>query len=866
MSEELSQIQPVKIGRYLLYKLGATTLRQLKNSRVLSSSVPSELERKKPDLIVIFPGGKVKAIVEYKTPSELNSNAKIQKAKNQEIEVARALCKLLIVSDGKKSYWFNALNGEEIVNENGTPVRHVFDAKHIQSNEFTKEESLELERLIDKIDHSVSETENIIQTPEVLDPSQLAKTIWQKIWVHTGKEPEKCLYNVVELFVFKFLSDLGVLSDYHNFTFIASVLSSKSSEEALRFYANNSRKEIRSLFPAGPDGTTIINGTIFVNEKGEPNIAQAHLFGQIIQDLGDYDEQFGSFRYIKKEFKTRLFESFLRQGAGIKALGQYFTPRSVVQAMVRMSDASKLREGSRICDPFCGVGGFILETIIENENLYREFIPKNGQISSKVALFGFDKGTDEKDDERTIILAKANMLIYFSDLIVQHHEKNELKEFSEKAINSTFYLQRTALGTFERVADEPYDLILTNPPYVTSGSASLKRSIQIKGLERHYVSGARGTEGLAMEWIINNLKPGGQALVVVPDGLLNQGNMITFILQNTILEGIISLPIRTFFSTPKKTYILCLRKKSNSNKQLTPVFGYLVREIGETRDNKRFKIQENDLDEMVGAFKQFCAAPSFFKPISPNCKVIDFENIEDSPHLMIERWWSYSERAELGVEDEEAMLSEDEFIERFHNLSLRIRSFDDIEKSRIDPIYKEVSLGEKGLFRLTIGKRVLKKDILKKGIPVYSANVNHPFGYVESSNLKSFEIPSLIWGIDGNFDWNLIEKGTVFATTDHCGRLQIISNDILPDYLLFALKITKSQLGFDRTYRASLRNIAKDVTVKIPWKDGRFDVNAQRFIIEKQKKYLSLKKQLIDLVDPIAESQILIDEFDALSD
>jgi hypothetical protein len=74
-------------------------------------------------------------------------------------------------------------------------------------------------------------------------------------------------------------------------------------------------------------------------------------------------------RYIVREFKTRLYESFLRQQAGIRSLGQFFTPRNVVQAVVQMSEAGSLREGDSLCDPFCGVGGFLLEAIVENENL-----------------------------------------------------------------------------------------------------------------------------------------------------------------------------------------------------------------------------------------------------------------------------------------------------------------------------------------------------------------------------------------------------------------------------------------------------------------------------------------------------------------
>ncbi|WP_457848343.1 N-6 DNA methylase, partial [Staphylococcus aureus] len=68
-------------------------------------------------------------------------------------------------------------------------------------------------------------------------------------------------------------------------------------------------------------------------------------------------------------------------------MGQYFTPRNVVQSMVRMSKASTLQDNARICDPFCGVGGFLLETIVENkDNIWRQFRPKNGKINPRITL------------------------------------------------------------------------------------------------------------------------------------------------------------------------------------------------------------------------------------------------------------------------------------------------------------------------------------------------------------------------------------------------------------------------------------------------------------------------------------------------
>ena len=240
----------------------------------------------------------------------------------------------------------------------------------------------------------------------------------------------------MELFIFKFLSDLGVLREHNNFWSVERLAVEVDARDALKHYANTCRKDIQELFPPGDDGTTIINGIIFVNEGGAPNLAQASLFADIVRDLASYDREVGSFRYIRREFKTRLYESFLRQSAGVKALGQYFTPRNVVQAMVRM--ARQLNPGGRICDPFCGVGGFLLELLMEDPKLLEQFVPHDGLVDPSITLVGYDKGTDEQEDERTIILAKANMLIYFSDLLADHHSPADLTAFAGERLECCF--------------------------------------------------------------------------------------------------------------------------------------------------------------------------------------------------------------------------------------------------------------------------------------------------------------------------------------------------------------------------------------------------------------------------------------------
>jgi hypothetical protein len=147
-----------------------------------------------------------------------------------------------------------------------------------------------------------------------------------------------------------------------------------------------------------------------------------------------------------------------------------------------------------------------------------------------------------------------------------------------------------------------------------------------------------------------------------------------------------------------------------------------------------------------------------------------------------------------------------------------------------------LSLGDSTSFSLAIGERVLRNQHSATGVPVYSANVIVPFGHVEASNLTEFDRPSLLWGIDGVFDWNLIEAGEEFATTDHCGRVQVLNKNLDPEYVFAYLKCTRNRYGFDRVFRASLRNMKANVTVTVPLDSaGRTSLERQRALVEEFK-------------------------------
>lgn len=1053
MSEELIQRNlidaPEKMGDWNFYNIGSTTLKALKNAKIIPNRDYNEFEDKKPDAI-ITKRPVIIAAIEYKKPSELRTAKQIKKAIEQEFGVAQILrAKVYIVTDGKKSYWINPATGNEILQEDGSKITLNFEKK-----------STDCITLINKIRASINATNDTIRETAPVDPLPLAQKVWQDLWAVSGATPENCLYTFVEIFIFKYLSDLGVLSGMHSFYDLLGRYSGNNEDEVLKLYASTIRPQIKELFPGSErDHTTIINGTIFVSKDDKAVSGYSAVFHKILKRFNE----FGTLENIDFDFKSKLFETFLKESISKKNWGQYFTPLKVVRAIVNMVD---ITAGMEVCDPACGVGKFLLELILPD--LHRYYQIEDETLIPRVTLAGFDKGFD-KEEQKTIILAKANMLIYMSEMIKEYPDIT--KQFA-KIFNDTFLLQTNSiLGTLAKPIYNKYDLILTNPPYVMSGSSNLKEEIaKDETLKNYYTVSAMGIEGLFMEWIVHALKPDGKAFVVVPDGIMNRGNdkkLRDFILEQCYVDAVISLPLNTFFTTNKKTYILALTKKTKVNingvpmfpKQTTPVFTYLCSEIGETRDVYRFDIDQNDLETASDLFNMFKGAKEKFENTinDKRCKIINIDDFYNGTHWSIDRWWTEEEKIELGVEEEPDAVDIGQFITLLQDVSSSIIEYQEplqeLEKKKYKPFswvtvnmvknelwsfitssigknrtllasmdtqndedipvytagkgpiayvkpiegkgpiyaaddspilsfatngdgsaarnfvihdrpfyintdrialkinvpdilpeylqlqllyvkqkynfnhshkanlknltavevvlpcndcgffdveyqryavsvmrtffmttvyvkerigfissltikidmdvqtrYIQTSLANKSLFNLSIGKRLLRKDYVadRGSIPAYSANVHSPFAFVDASNITDFDYDYLIWGIDGTFEFRVIKRGTLFATTDHCGAIQIMDQELSPYYLLYVIDTVKKTYGFDRGLRASLNNM-RQIEVKIPIKsDGMFDYDLMNDIGSKYSSVLSCKSDILSQLSRVLDLKLII--------
>ena len=98
-------------------------------------------------------------------------------------------------------------------------------------------------------------------------------------------------------------------------------------------------------------------------------------------------------------------------------------------------------------------------------------------------------------------------------------------------------------------------------------------------------------------------------------------------------------------------------------------------------------------------------------------------------------------------------------------------------------------------------------------------------------------MPSVLWGIDGDWMVNFVDAKIPFYPTDHCGYIRVKNEKINPEYFSMVLEKEGIMVGFDRTNRASIERISA-LVVKVP------DISIQNDIVSKCRKY---KKEMLSI-------------------
>ncbi len=228
--------------------------------------------------------------------------------------------------------------------------------------------------------------------------------------------------------------------------------------------------------------------------------------------------------------------------------GQFFTPKSVVASMVKILNPQST---DVICDPACGTGGFLIESLT---SINSNSIPFEGK------LIGI-----EKDD----------FLANTANAILEIYTKNSFEIFNNNSLDISKKNIKDILGTV--------DIILTNPPFGAKIGVKDKEILkqfdfgyswtyvksEDKWVKSNQLLREQSPQLLFLELCLKLLKKGGKAGIILPEGIFGNkslGYVWDYIRSNSKIIGMIDCP-RTLFqpSTDVKTNILFFEKEISKN-------------------------------------------------------------------------------------------------------------------------------------------------------------------------------------------------------------------------------------------------------------------------------------------------------------
>ncbi len=237
---------------------------------------------------------------------------------------------------------------------------------------------------------------------------------------------------------------------------------------------------------------------------------------------------------LNVDVKAQAFEGLLEKAAseGKKGAGQYFTPRVLIQSIVRvMKPDPRTHKEFTIGDPACGTGGFLVcayEWLIEQT--------KGGAI---------DRGLAKRLKSST----------YFGQDLVERPRRLALMNLYLHGLEPEI-----ALGDaiYEVPNGRRYDVVLTNPPFGTKGANQAPDredfTIETSNKQLNF-----------LQHVVQILKPGGRAAIVLPDNCLFEGKageVFKLVMEDCNVHTILRLPRGTFspYSQGVKANVIFFQK------------------------------------------------------------------------------------------------------------------------------------------------------------------------------------------------------------------------------------------------------------------------------------------------------------------
>ena len=343
----------------------------------------------------------------------------------------------------------------------------------------------------------------------------------------------------------------------------------------------------------------------------------------IISKIGLGDDESRS-----KDILGRVYEYFLGRFAAAegKGGGEFYTPRCVVNLLVRMIEPYK----GRVYDPCCGSGGMFVQS--------ERFVEERGGRLGDIAIYG------QESNSTTWRLAMMNLAIRGLDANLGGQHADSFQNDLHKDLRA--------------------DFILANPPFNMSdwGGERLREDTRWK----YGIPPVNNANYAWIQHFIHHLSPTGVAGFVMANGSMStntasEGEIRKKIIEADLVDCMIALPGQLFYTTqiPVCLWFVARNKKNGKFRDRRGHTLFIdARKLGALIDRTHKDFSDEEIDKVAGIYHAWRGEKDAgeYKDVPGFCKSATTDEIKEHGYVLTPgRYVGAAEIEDDGVPFEEKM-------------------------------------------------------------------------------------------------------------------------------------------------------------------------------------------------------------------
>lgn len=332
---------------------------------------------------------------------------------------------------------------------------------------------------------------------------------------------------------------------------------------------------------------------------------------KLIDHFSRFD--FGS-NYISVDLLGDAYEYLIKQfaaDAGKKG-GEFYTPREVEKVIIGIL---KPHLNDEILDPTVGSGGFLLEA-------YNYLHERTGERTIlPLKLYGQEINLD------TFAIAKINMFL--------HGLGNSDIRRGDTLANPQFLNSSGGLKKF--------DIVVANPPYsIKQWDFEQFKNNKFGRIKGYCLPPNKNADFAFVLHIVNSMNDMGRAGIVLPHGVLfrggNEGKIRKQLIENDLIDAIISLPSKLFYGTNIPAVILIFNRKKDKKVKNKILFIDAEKyfQIGKNQN----VLGKDDIERIIKTYDNYTDVENY-------ARVVDLGEVEENQfNLNIRKYISCDKKDE----------------------------------------------------------------------------------------------------------------------------------------------------------------------------------------------------------------------------